>query len=322
MYIGGFKPENKVFLAPMAGVTDKAFRIICKGYEAGLVYTEMVSSKGLFYGSKNTEVLLDIDDREAPSAVQIFGSEPEIMGNMAEEISQSQKVALIDINMGCPAPKIIKNGEGSALMKDIKKAEAIIKNVVSKSQKPVTVKIRKGWDENSINAVEFAKMIEASGAAALTIHGRTRAQMYEGKADWNIIREVKKAVNIPVIGNGDVVDPYTAKELFDFTGCDAIMIGRGAFGNPWIFKNTNHYLKTGEIPMEPRAEEKIQMALRHLDLAIEFKGYKGMIEMRKHIAWYLKGLKGAAAVRDAINKMTDENEIRNMLLEYKGELMP
>ncbi|EYE87942.1 hypothetical protein Q428_10635 [Fervidicella metallireducens AeB] len=321
MYIGQFKPQNKVFLAPMAGVTDKAFRIICKEYDAGLVYTEMVSSKGLFYGSKNTEVLLDIDDKEAPSAVQIFGSEPEIMGNMAEVISQSQKVALIDINMGCPAPKIIKNGEGSALMKDIKRAENIIKSVVSKSKKPVTVKIRKGWDENSVNAVEFAKMIENAGAAALTIHGRTRAQMYEGKADWNIIKEVKRAVKIPVIGNGDVVDPYTAKELFDFTGCDAIMIGRGAFGNPWIFRNTNHYLNTGEVPMEPTAEEKIDMALRHLNLAIEFKGYKGMIEMRKHIAWYLKGLKGAAAVRDAVNKMTDADEIRNMLLEYKGELM-
>lgn len=321
MKIGSFTPENNVFLAPMAGVTDKAFRIICKESGCGLVYTEMISSKGLAYNSTKTKDMIDIDDREAPAAVQIFGSEPEIMADTAKTISENADVAFIDINMGCPAPKIVKNNEGSALMKDIHLAENIIKRVVEKSNKPVTVKFRKGWDENLINAVEFAKMAESSGAAAVTVHGRTRAQMYEGKADWDIIKKVKEAVKIPVIGNGDVTSPESAKKLFEETGCDAIMIGRGSLGNPWIFKRVLHYLNTGEIIKEPSFEEKINMALIHLSMAAEFKGRRGIIEMRKHIAWYLKGLKNSTSIKDIINKLDDKEEIEKVLIDYKRELM-
>lgn len=321
MKIGDFKPDNGVFLAPMAGVTDKAFRVICKEFGSGLVYTEMVSSKGLYYGSKRTEVMLDIDDREAPAVVQMFGSDPEIMGYMAEAISQNPKVAIVDINMGCPAPKIVKNCEGSALMKNPELAEKVIKNVVLKSKVPVTVKFRKGWDETSINAVEFGKMAEGAGASAIAVHGRTRAQMYEGKADWDIIRQVKEAVSIPVIGNGDVVSPETAKKLFDETGCDAIMIGRGALGNPWIFKRVVHYLNTGEIFPEPEFYERIDMAIRHMDMAYEYKGQRGIIEMRKQLAWYMKGIKDAAAIRNKINTMDDREEIINLLIDYRNELM-
>jgi tRNA-dihydrouridine synthase B len=321
MRIGNFEPYNKVFLAPMAGVTDKAFRIICRGFNCGLVYTEMVSSKGLYYGSKRTDLMLDIDDAEAPAVVQIFGSDPEIMGNMAAEISKNSKVALIDINMGCPAPKIIKNCEGSALMRSPELAEKVIKSVVLKSSKPVTVKIRKGWDENLINAVEFARMIEYAGASAVAVHGRTRAQMYEGKADWDIIKAVKKAVRIPVIGNGDVVSPESAKELIEYTNCDAIMIGRGALGNPWIFKRVVHYLESGELLPTPDDDEKIYVALKHLDMNFEFKGKKGVFEMRKELAWYIKGMKHATHVKNQINKAEELDEMKELLLGYRKQLM-
>lgn len=321
MNIKGFEPVNNIFLAPMAGVTDKAFRIICKEYGAGLVYTEMVSSKGLYYGSKKTEIMLDIDDREAPAAVQIFGSDPQIMGEMAEFISENPKVALIDINMGCPAPKITKNCEGSALMRDPRLAERIIKNTVLKSKKPVTVKFRKGWDDTSINGVEFAKMAEGAGAAAVTIHGRTRAQMYEGKADWSIISSIKNAVNIPVIGNGDVVSPEAAKRLFDETGCDAIMIGRGSLGNPWLFNRIINYLHNGKMLPEPTSTERIDKALLHLNMMYDYKGQRGVIEMRKHLAWYLKGIKGAAQIRDKINRLEDIESIKRLLIDCKKELM-
>lgn len=320
MNIGGLVPDNNVFLAPMAGVTDKAFRIICKEFGAGLVYTEMVSSKGLYYGSERTSLMLDIDKREAPAVIQIFGSEPDIMGYMAEEISQRQDVAYIDINMGCPAPKIVKNKEGSYLMREPELAEAIVKKVVKKSKKPVTVKIRKGWDENSVNAVEFAKMLEASGASAIAIHGRTRCQMYEGRADWDIIKKVKESVNVPVIGNGDVVTPEDAKRLLEYTNCDAVMIGRGALGNPWIFKRTVKYLQEGILIDEPTPQEKINEAIRHLNMMYEFKGQRGVIEMRKHIAWYLKGLKNATIIRDKINRLQLREEIINLLQEYKSVL--
>ncbi len=317
MEIKGFIPRNNIFLAPMAGVTDKAFRIICREHECGLVYTEMVSSKGLYYGSKRTEIMLDIDDRETPVVIQIFGSDPQIMGDMAEVISENPKVALIDINMGCPAPKITKNCEGSALMREPKLAESIIKSTVLKSKKPVTVKFRKGWDDTSINGVEFAKMAEGAGAAAVAVHGRTRVQMYEGKADLSIIAKVKEAVKIPVIGNGDVVSPETAKRLFDETGCDAIMVGRGALGNPWIFNRISHYLKTGEIIPEPSCEERIDASILHLNMMHNFKGQKGVIEMRKHLGWYLKGIKGAALMRDKINKLEDIDEIKKLLISLK-----
>lgn len=320
MNIKSFIPGNNVFLAPMAGVTDKAFRVICMEHGCGLVYTEMVSSKGLFYGSKKTEVMLDIDERETPAAVQLFGSDPEIMGNMAEVVSSSSRVALIDINMGCPAPKIIKNCEGSALMRDLKLAERIIRNTVLKSKKPVTVKFRKGWDDASINAVEFAMMAEGAGASAVAVHGRTRAQMYEGYADWSIIAAVKKAIKIPVIGNGDVVSPETAKKMLEETGCDAIMIGRGSLGNPWIFERTIHYLKTGEILPEPQDVERIDGALLHLDMMHAFKGQKGVIEMRKHIAWYLKGIRGATLIRDKVNRLNNIDEIKSLLMECKNDL--
>lgn len=320
MNIKGFEPVNNIFLAPMAGVTDKAFRIICREHGVGLVYTEMVSSKGLYYGSKKTEIMLDIDDREAPVAVQIFGSDPQIMGEMAEVISENPKVALIDINMGCPAPKITKNCEGSALMREPKLAESIIKKTVLKSKKPVTVKFRKGWDEASINGVEFAKMAEGAGAAAVAVHGRTRAQMYEGKVDLSIIARVKEAVKIPVIGNGDVISPESAKRLFDETGCDAIMIGRGALGNPWIFNRILHYLNSGEILSEPTSMDRIDEALYHLDMMYDFKGQRGVIEMRKHLAWYLKGIKGAALIRDKINRLENIDDIKKILIYCKKEL--
>ncbi|SHF07428.1 tRNA dihydrouridine synthase DusB [Caloramator proteoclasticus] len=320
MNIGNFVPENNVFLAPMAGVTDKAFRVLCKEYGAGLVYTEMVSSKGLYYGSQRTEFMLDIDSREAPAVVQIFGSDADIMGFMAEKISEKEEVAFIDINMGCPAPKIVKNKEGSYLMKEPELAKRIVKKVVEKSKKPVTVKIRKGWDENSVNAVEFAKMLEDCGVSAIAIHGRTRSQMYEGKADWDIIKKVKESVNIPVIGNGDVVTCQDAKRLLEHTNCDAIMIGRGALGNPWIFKKVVTYLKEGIILDDPNPQEKIELAIRHLEMMYEFKGQRGVIEMRKHIAWYLKGLKNATVIRDMVNRIEAKEEIIKLLESYKGTI--
>jgi tRNA-dihydrouridine synthase B len=321
MKIGNFEPKNKVFLAPMAGVTDKAFRMICREFSCGLVYTEMVSCKGLFYGSRKTDLMLDIDVIEAPAVVQIFGSDPEIMGKIAEEISSSDKVAVIDINMGCPAPKIVKNTEGSALMREPLLAQKVITSVVKGSSKPVTVKIRKGWDNNSVNAVEFAKMIEDAGAAAVAIHGRTRAQMYDGTADWEIIKKVKRAVSIPVIGNGDVVSPESAQKMFEETDCDAIMVGRGALGNPWLFNRIVHYLESKEIIPEPDDGEKIDIALKHLDMNFGFKGQRGIFEMRKGLTWYIKGMKNATQVKNEINKIEDINEMKELLSSYKSKLL-
>ncbi|GIM30957.1 tRNA dihydrouridine synthase DusB [Paraclostridium bifermentans] len=316
MKIGNVTLDNKVFLSPMAGVTDLPFRLICKEQDCGMLYTEMINAKALCYDDQNTKKMLKIEEEEHPVAVQIFGSDPAFMGGAAEILNEYPN-EILDINMGCPAPKVIKNGDGSALMKNPKLAEEVLKSVVKNSKKPVTLKIRKGWDDNNINAVEIAKIAEASGISALAIHGRTREQYYSGKADWDIIAKIKESINIPVIGNGDVFEVEDAINMINKTNCDAIMIGRGAQGNPWIFKRINHYMKTGEILPEPTGEEKINTALKHLKLAIEEHGeYVAVREMRKHIAWYLKGLRGSARLRDEINKIESYEEVVNKLCDY------
>lgn len=300
----------------MAGVTDLPFRLICKEQGCGLLYTEMINGKALCYDDENTKKMLKIEEEEHPVAVQIFGSEPEFMGRAAE-IMNDYSNEILDINMGCPAPKVVKNGDGSALMKNPKLAEEVLRAVVKNSKKPVTLKIRKGWDDNSVNAVEIAKIAEDCGISALAIHGRTREQFYSGKADWDIIAEIKKNLSIPVIGNGDVFTIEDSINMLDKTGCDAIMIGRGAQGNPWIFKRINHYMNTGEILPEPTLNEKISTAIKHLKLAVEEHGeYVAVREMRKHIAWYLKGLRNSAKLRDEINKIEDYQEVVSKLEYY------
>lgn len=301
----------------MAGITDKVFRILCKEMGCGLVYSEMVSAKGIFHNSTNTKKLLKVDEAEKPTAVQLFGSDPEIMGQMAQKLNEYKDIAMLDINMGCPAPKIVKNGEGSALMLNPTLAGKVINAVVKASNRPVTVKFRKGFNDENINAVEMGKIAEANGAAAITVHGRTREQYYSGKADWDIIKQVKESVNIPVIGNGDIFSPVDAKNMFEYTGCDGIMIGRGAQGNPWIFKNVIHYLEKGELLPEPTWEERLDMAVRHLKMLVEYKGEViGVREMRKHLGWYIKGLPHSAEMRVLINSTSGlepmEQVINNM----------
>ena len=305
MNIGNVSLDNRVFLFSMAGVTDLPFRLICKQKGCGMLYTEMINAKALCYNDENTKKMTKIEDEEHPIAIQIFGSEPEYMGRAAE-ILNSHPNEILDINMGCPAPKVIKNGDGSALMKNPKLAEEVMRAVVENSKKPVTLKIRKGWDDNSVNAVEIAKIAEQAGISAVAIHGRTRDQYYSGKADWDIIKEIKESISIPVIGNGDVFEIDDAINMLEKTNCDAIMIGRGAQGNPWIFKRINHYMQTGEILPNPTAEEKINTAIEHMKLAVAEHGeYVAVREMRKHIGWYIKGLKNSARFRDEINKLTD-----------------
>ena len=316
MKIGNVQLDNNVFLAPMAGVTDMPFRVLCKEKGCGLVYTEMVSAKGMHYNDEKSFKLTEIDEGEKPVSVQIFGSDPGIMAGITERMNSSD-ASIIDINMGCPTPKITKNGEGSALMRRPELVGQIVKAVVQASIKPVTVKIRKGWDDDSVNAVEIAKIIEANGAKAVAVHGRTREQFYSGKADWSIIRKVKEAVAIPVIGNGDIVNPEDARAMLEQTGCDAVMIGRGAQGNPWIFERVLHYLKTGEVLPEPSSEEKINTVIRHMKMLIELKGeHIGMCEMRKHIAWYIKGMRNATYVKEKVFRLTDKDEILALLQEY------
>lgn len=316
MKIGNVQLDNEVFLSPMAGVTDLPFRLICKEKGCGMLYTEMINAKALCYDDENTKKMLKIEEAEHPVAVQIFGSDPEYMGKAAAIMNQYPN-EILDINMGCPAPKVVKNGDGSALMKNPKLAAEVLTSVVKNSEKPVTLKIRKGWDDNSINAIEIAKIAEECGISALAIHGRTREQFYSGKADWDIIAEIKQAINIPVIGNGDIFEVQDAVNMLEKTKCDAIMIGRGAQGNPWIFKRINHYIKTGEILPEPTLEEKITTAIKHMNLAVAEHGeYVAVREMRKHIGWYLKGLKNSAKYRDQINKITDYKEVISMLEEY------
>ena len=320
MNIGNINFDNNIFLAPMAGITDIPFRILCKENGCGLVYTEMVSAKGLYYDDIKTKALLETNEKERPVAAQIFGSDPEIMAQITKKLDNAC-LDIIDINMGCPTPKITKNGSGVALMLDPSLAGKIIKTVSKSLEKPVTVKIRKGWDVDSINAVEIAKIAEENGAKAIAVHGRTRDQFYSGRADWNIIRDVKQSVTIPVIGNGDVFGPEDAKKMLIDTGCDAVMIGRGARGNPWIFKKIIEYIKNKKIPPETTNEEKFLMINKHLDMLVEYKGeYMGLREMRKHIAWYLKGMRGSAQIRDRVFKIQNRKEVLGLLEEYFSNL--
>ena len=313
MKIGDIELENPYILAPMAGVTDLPFRLLCKEQGAGLLCMEMISAKALQYKNKNTRALLAIHPGEYPVSLQLFGSDPYIISEMAKEIEELP-FQILDINMGCPVPKVVKNGEGSALMKDPGKVYEIVNQTVKAIRKPVTVKIRKGFDDGCINAAEIAKVIEAAGGAAVAVHGRTREQYYSGRADWEIIRQVKEAVSIPVIGNGDVVSGETAQAMMRQTGCDGVMIGRAAQGNPWIFRELAEYEKTGKRPARPSGGRMKEAMLRHARLQMEFKGdYIGIREMRKHVSWYTKGMEGSAKLRDAVNRVESYEELKELL---------
>ena len=313
--IGNVELDSPVALAPMAGGTDLPFRILCREQGCGLMCTEMVSAKALLYKNRNTKPLLETKPEERPVAVQLFGSDPEIMSEMALMLEEGP-YDIIDVNMGCPVPKIVNNGEGSALMKNPKLAGEILSAMTRKLKKPVTVKFRKGFNDESVNAVEFAKMAEQSGAAAVAVHGRTREQFYSGKADWDIIRQVKEAVSIPVIGNGDIFTPQDAGRMMEETGCDGVMVARGAKGNPWIFSRIDHYLKTGEVLPKQGPEEVKQMILRHAELLVAFKGeYTAMREMRKHVSWYTAGYPHSAALRNEINLVETMEELTELVLE-------
>ena len=313
LQIGNVKLENDLILGPMAGVTDLPFLLLCKEQGAGLLCMEMVSAKGIMYNNKNTKFLLTIDERERPVSLQLFGSDADIISEQAKRIEELP-FDILDINMGCPVPKIVNNGDGSALMKNPLLAGEIIEKTVRAIQKPVTVKIRKGFDDAHINAVEMAHIAQESGAAAIAVHGRTREQYYSGKADWEIIRKVKEAVKIPVIGNGDVWTPQDAIDMRKQTGCDGVMIGRGAQGNPWIFKQILHYEQTGELLEKPSPQEVTEMILRHAKMQMEFKGeYIGMREIRKHAAWYTAGYKNSAKLRGKSNETETYEELKELL---------
>lgn len=311
--IGNVTLKNNVILAPMAGVTDLPFRLLCKEQGAGLLCMEMVSAKAILYNNKNTDSLMEIHEEELPVSLQLFGSDPEIMGAMAHQIEE-RPFSFLDINMGCPVPKVVNNGEGSALMKYPELAAEIVRNIVKSIDKPVTVKIRKGFDDDHVNAVEMAKRLEDAGASAIAVHGRTREQYYSGHADWDIIRRVKEAVDIPVIGNGDVTGPESAKRMIEETGCDGIMIGRAAQGNPWIFHSITTYLETGVLEGKPDPELVKETMLRHAALQQKYKGdYTGIREMRKHMSWYLTGYPHSAKLRQQINYLESFDELREMI---------
>lgn len=313
--IGNVELENNVVLGPMAGVTDLPYRVLCHEQGCGLVCMEMVSAKAVFYKNRNTKELLTVDPAERPVSLQLFGSDPKILAMIAAQVEEGP-FDIIDLNMGCPVPKIVKNGEGSALMREPGLVREILTAMVGAVKKPVTVKIRKGFDDSSVNAVEIAKIAEDCGVAAIAVHGRTREQYYSGKADWEIIRRVKEAVSIPVIGNGDVNSPQAAGRMLAETGCDGVMVARGAKGNPWIFREIVSYLETGVVPERPSKDEVKEMILRHGRMMTEFKGeMAGMREMRKHVAWYTAGYPGSAALRNEINAVETLEE----LVELIGE---
>ena len=312
LVIGNITIKHPLALAPMAGVTDLPYRLLCKEQGAGMMCTEMVSAKGLYYGNRKSEPLMATDPKEIPVAIQIFGSDPDIMGQMAAKVNDG-RFQMIDINMGCPAPKIAGSGSGSALMKRPELAGEIVRAVVEAVDRPVTVKFRKGWDDSHINAVEFAQMAEAAGADAVTVHGRTRQQMYAPPVDWEIIRQVKNAVSIPVIGNGDVVSPETAKALYETTGCDLIMIGRGALGAPWLFRQVRQYLQTGAYEPTPPLEKRMELMVEQMTLAVQYKGERvASHEARKHCGWYISGVRGAAQLRRRAGELQTLDDIKRL----------
>lgn len=314
--------RNKVILAPMAGITDLPFRLLCREMGCDMFYTEMVSAKAVYYGNKNTEPLIRFTDREHPIGVQLFGSEPELMGDMAARMCE-RGFDFVDVNMGCPMPKIVNNNEGSALMRQPKLAGRIVEAIVKHVDVPVSIKIRKGFDEDSINAPEIAHVAQESGASWVAVHGRTREQYYSGKADWDIIREVKERVHIPVIGNGDLHTPEDVIAMGRQTGCDAFMIGRGAKGNPWIFHEMRSYFTEGVIPERPGISEIGDMMLRHLALMTEYKGeYTAIHEMRKHIAWYTAGQRDSARLRNEINQIEEYDALVERILSWRDKPNP